>query len=140
MVTEAPQAGLTLTSIAGNGWTCSAGAATCMRNDSLGAGTSYPAITATFHVDSNAPASLGNQVTVSGGGSGSAMAADTANVAVYTCDLDSDGSATVADIQKMINEALGLAPPSNDLTYDGLITVADVQKVIDSTLGMGCSH
>src|SRR5581483_1614724 len=47
-VTEAPQAGLTLTAISGDGWSCSVPAATCMRSDSLAAGMSYPAITAKF--------------------------------------------------------------------------------------------
>ena len=64
-VTENVPAGLTLVSVSGNGWSCSGNA--CARSDALGAGSSYPSITVTVNVASNAPASVTNSVTVSGG-------------------------------------------------------------------------
>jgi uncharacterized repeat protein (TIGR01451 family) len=72
-VTDALPAGLTATSFGGNGWGgCILGAApACSRgggNTVLAPGASYPPLTLTVTVDSNAPASVTNTVTVSGGG------------------------------------------------------------------------
>jgi uncharacterized protein (TIGR03437 family) len=64
-VTEIPPAGLTLASMAGTGWTCTA--STCTRSDALNGGSSYPAITVTVNVAATAPAQLTNQASVSGG-------------------------------------------------------------------------
>jgi hypothetical protein len=55
------------------------------------------------------------------------------------CDINADGSTNVADVQMMINEALGLAPPVNDLNHDGVVNVVDVQIVISAALGLGCA-
>jgi len=60
--------GLTLTALAGTGWTCTVGTASCTRSDALAAAASYPAITATVTVAANAPASVSNIAVVSGGG------------------------------------------------------------------------
>jgi hypothetical protein len=73
-VTENPPSGLSVTSISGSGWTCSF--PTCTRSDALLTGQSYPAISITVNVAVNAPASVTNQVTVIGGGSGPATASD----------------------------------------------------------------
>jgi len=61
-------AGLTSTAMTGTGWTCAVPALTCTRSDALAPGASYPPITLTVNVASNAPASVTNTVTVSGGG------------------------------------------------------------------------
>lgn len=79
-VTEKLPAGLTLVSMAGAGWTCAGGGVSCSRSDALAAGTSYAPITVTVNVASNAPSQVINQVTVSGGGSVSATASDTATI------------------------------------------------------------
>jgi hypothetical protein len=55
------------------------------------------------------------------------------------CNLQQDGSISVADVQLMINEALGLAAALNDLNSDGVVNAVDVQIVIDVALGVGCS-
>jgi exo-1,4-beta-D-glucosaminidase len=60
--------GLTVTAISGSGWTCDVSAVTCYREDSLAAGASYPPVTLTVSVAGNAPASVTNSVSVSGGG------------------------------------------------------------------------
>ncbi len=60
--------GLTATAISGSGWNCTVATSTCTRSDALGNGASYPAITLTVNVASNAPSSLVNSATVSGGG------------------------------------------------------------------------
>jgi hypothetical protein len=49
-----------------------------------------------------------------------------------------DQLTTVADVQLIINEALGVALAVHDLNGDGLVTVADVQIVINAALGLGC--
>ncbi len=60
--------GLTATSMSGSGWTCNVSAVTCFRSDELAAGSSDPPITLAVQVTANAPASVTNSVTVSGGG------------------------------------------------------------------------
>ncbi len=67
-VTDTLPAGLTATAISGSGWSCVLGTLTCTRSDSLAAGSSYPVITLTVTVANNAPASVTNSVSVSGGG------------------------------------------------------------------------
>jgi uncharacterized repeat protein (TIGR01451 family) len=67
-VVDTLPAGLTATAISGTGWTCVLGTLTCTRGDALAAAASYPAITVTVNVANNAPASVTNTATVSGGG------------------------------------------------------------------------
>ncbi len=67
-VTEELPTGLTLTGLQGTGWTCDVVTSTCLRSDPLGKGASYDPITVTVNVAENAPVSLTNKVTVSGGG------------------------------------------------------------------------
>jgi hypothetical protein len=55
------------------------------------------------------------------------------------CDINGDSAITVADVQLVINEALGVAPPVHDLNGDGSVNVADVQIVINAALGLGCN-
>ena len=58
-VTENLPPGLTLVSMSGTGWTCPGTAANnCTRSDVLAAGASYPAITVTVNVASNAGSPL----------------------------------------------------------------------------------
>jgi hypothetical protein len=61
------------------------------------------------------------------------------NVRYATCDINLDGTANVADVQLIINEALGVIPAVHDLNSDGAVNVADVQIVINAALGLGCS-
>jgi uncharacterized protein (TIGR03437 family) len=72
-VTEYIPTGLTLVSMAGSGWSCAN--PTCKRSDLLGSSSSYPPITVTVNVASNAPSQVTNQVTVSGGNSSSPVTA-----------------------------------------------------------------
>jgi uncharacterized repeat protein (TIGR01451 family) len=68
-VTDALPAGLTATGIAGAGWTtCTQPSGPCSRSDALPVGASYPPLTLTVSVANNAPASIINTATVSGGG------------------------------------------------------------------------
>ena len=65
-----------------------------------------------------------------------------ANFAVpgFTCAVTGDNSTSVADVQAIVNEALGVAAPNHDLNRDNAITVADVQKVIQAATGTGCLY
>ncbi len=83
MVSDNLPAGLTPKGTSGSGWNCSISgqAVSCTRQDSLGGGSSYPAIAITAAVAANAPASITNAATVSGGGaSDSSDASVTATV------------------------------------------------------------
>ncbi len=73
-VTDKIPTGLTLVSMAGTGWTCTADS--CHRTDALAVGKSYPAITVTVNVSATAPSSVTNGVTASGGNSPAASATD----------------------------------------------------------------
>ncbi|MBZ5521076.1 MAG: DUF11 domain-containing protein [Acidobacteriia bacterium] len=65
-VTDTLPTGLTAAGMFGTGWSC--GLLTCTRSDVLAGGASYPAITVFVNVASNAPATVTNTATVSGGG------------------------------------------------------------------------
>ena len=67
-VVDTLPASLTATAMTGTGWVCTVATLTCTRSDVLAAGASYPAITLTVTVASNAPASVTNTAVVSGGG------------------------------------------------------------------------
>ena len=67
-VSDTVPTGLTATSIAGTGWTCTQPSGPCNRSSVLNAGASYPALTLTVNVAASAPASVTNTATVSGGG------------------------------------------------------------------------
>ena len=67
-VVDTLPAGLTATALSGTGWSCTLATLTCTRSDALASNTSYPDITLTVDVASNAPASVTNSAMVSGGG------------------------------------------------------------------------
>jgi xylan 1,4-beta-xylosidase len=80
-VTETMPSGLMLLSMAGTSWTCPGTAANnCTRNDSLGAGASYPVITVTVNVSAAATSPQVNGVSVSGGGSATATITDSTTI------------------------------------------------------------
>jgi uncharacterized repeat protein (TIGR01451 family) len=68
-VTDNLPVGMTATAASGTGWSCTVGPSTvCTRSDALAVGASYPPITLTVNVSSQAITPLVNNVTVSGGG------------------------------------------------------------------------
>ena len=69
-VTDTLPAGLTPTAASGTGWHThiNGSTVTATRSDALASGGSYPALTITVSVAANAPASVTNTATVSGGG------------------------------------------------------------------------
>jgi uncharacterized repeat protein (TIGR01451 family) len=72
-----------------NGWSVSASGQTitATRSDALAGGSGYPALTLTVSVANNAPASLTNMVTVSGGGAANTASASDPTTIVQGADL-----------------------------------------------------
>jgi uncharacterized repeat protein (TIGR01451 family) len=68
VVDNVPAGQLTATAISGAGWACTLANLTCTRNDALAVGASFPSITLTVNVAIDAPPTLTNTATVSGGG------------------------------------------------------------------------
>jgi len=66
-VTDALPAGLIATAINGIGWNADLNTLTCVRSNALFPGAGYPPIVVTVNVASNAPASVTNTATVTGG-------------------------------------------------------------------------
>lgn len=98
------------TNIEGPGWDCILGMLVCTRSDVLASGASYPGITLTVDIPANAPASVTNSASVSGGGE--------ANIANNQAD-DQTTIVPPADlgITKTVTTALSPAMPGNAITY-----------------------
>ncbi len=153
-VQETAPPGLSLLSMAGTGWACAAGA--CTRSDVLAAGASYPAITVTVDVATNAASPQVNSVTVSGGGSGSASATDTTTIVRTASPMPSVASFSVAAVASAANQytadlTLTDAPPATlsgtlCLTFSANSSVVNggayrSQEVVfaNGTTGAACS-
>jgi hypothetical protein len=54
------------------------------------------------------------------------------------CDVNSDGTTNVVDVQQEVNQALGTASCTADINKDGQCTVVDVQRVVNAALGGQC--
>jgi hypothetical protein len=48
-------------------------------------------------------------------------------------------SANVAYVQAVINQSLGVSPPTNDLNQDGVVNVMDVRLAINTSLSSLCA-
>jgi hypothetical protein len=138
-VTDAfPITGLTLVSVSGSGWSCSS--AVCSRSDILHSGDSYPPITVTVNINSNAPSSVTNQVSLLAGISASASKSDVTSIGAFNpCDLQHNGNIGVADVQTIIDEVLGTVPAEYFLSGSSVADIVDVQIEINAALGLGCA-
>jgi len=75
--------GMTATDMSGTGWSCTLANLTCTRNDVLPSAGSYPSVTVTFNVSLNAPLAPSSvSVTVSGGGTDTALGNNTRTIQV----------------------------------------------------------
>jgi hypothetical protein len=90
----------------------------------LTSGTYYFAVTA-FDVDGN-ESDYSNEVSTTIGGSST------------TCDINSDSSINVLDMQSLANIILGVSPSSagSDLNKDGRVDVLDLQILNNVVLGL----
>jgi uncharacterized repeat protein (TIGR01451 family) len=121
-VTETVPSALTLVSMAGTGWTCTA-LPTCTRGDALAGGTSYPAITVTVNVLANASTPQVNSVSVSGGGSVAANTTDSTTIFTPTALQITKSHASnftqgqlSAVYTVTVSNAVGAAPTSGTVT------------------------
>ena len=128
-VTDTLPAGLTATAIGGKGWSCALATLTCTRSNTLGSGNNYPPITLTVDVAGDAPASVINSATVSGGGDPSpATDDDPTTIEPATSDVNlSIAKSHSGDFAQGETGATYSIVVSNDGPdpTDGLVTVTD---------------
>lgn len=55
------------------------------------------------------------------------------------CDVRQVGTMSVADVERVIQESLGILPAVDDLNHDGVINIADVQILANAVMGVGCA-
>jgi hypothetical protein len=55
------------------------------------------------------------------------------------CDVNQDGLINALDVQKLVNEALGMLAAANDLNHDGVVNVVDILIDSNAVLALGCS-
>ena len=58
---------------------------------------------------------------------------------VSPCDIKKNGNLNVADVQLIVNEALGVTQAVDDLSGDGAVSVVDIQIEINAALKLGCT-
>jgi len=118
-VSDTLPTGLTATDVSGTGWTCTAGAtSTCTRSDALLFNNGYPPIFITVAIAANAPTSVVNTVTVSGGGEvnlANDSASDPTTIAVPLVDLSPSvaGNAFPAEGDTGINYLIAIENSGN---------------------------
>jgi uncharacterized repeat protein (TIGR01451 family)/uncharacterized repeat protein (TIGR02543 family) len=93
-VTEEPPASLIVTAMTGTGWDCSVGTLTCTRSDALAPGDSYPDITVTVTVASDAPESATNSATADGGGCAASPCSTSDDPTTINANTDETASAS----------------------------------------------
>ncbi len=79
------------------------------------------------------------QMAASKTGSSRVPAPRTTAAPLGACDINQDGAYSVADVENIVNQALGEASPLSDLNADGGVNVVDVQIAMDAVLNLGCS-
>ncbi len=124
-VTDTLPASLTATAISGSGWTANLGTLTCTRSDALALGTAYPAIIVTVSVSSNAPTSVTNMATVSGGGDANSANNTASDITTINAAGGASITGTLAgwDVSGQTNFGISPLPPTTNaanLTIVGL--------------------
>jgi uncharacterized repeat protein (TIGR01451 family) len=127
-VTEAVPSGLTLASMSGAGWTCTA-LPSCTRNDALLGGASYPAITVTVNVAANASSPQVNAVGVTGGGSPSANTTDSTIVLAPALAVVKTPVGNFSQGQQGAQYTITVSNPAGAGTTSGTVSVTDTVPV-----------
>jgi uncharacterized repeat protein (TIGR01451 family) len=148
-VTDTLPTGLTAASITGTGWTCTLGTPlTCTRSDTVDFNFSYQSITLVVNIAPNAPASVTNTATVSGGGdtnSANNTASDFASVAAALVDLTpqisgsnflTQGQTNLSEIVTVVN--FGNIPSSGAVTLANTLSTGLSATAISGT-GWNCT-
>jgi uncharacterized repeat protein (TIGR01451 family) len=147
-VTDTVPAGMTVTAMAGTGWTC-ATLPVCTRTDTLAGGSSYPALIVTVNVAANAPASLTNTATLLVGALTTSTATDptaiygAATQLVFTTQppvagvtgLIASAAVSVEDANGLVvaNSAVPVSIVSNPFGVSGTLTANAVNGVATFT-------
>jgi uncharacterized repeat protein (TIGR01451 family) len=118
-VTDTLPSQLTATALNGAGWNCTLATLTCTRSDALGVGQSYPTMTLTVDVALNAPASITNVATVSGGGQSSGGNDTASDVTVVTGVSVTPATAVITSTQSQQFVVNGLGTQSVVWSVDG---------------------
>ena len=107
--------GITPTSAAGTGWSCSVSAQTvsCARSDALAAGSAFPSITINALVSQSSPATLTNTAMVGGGGEANLLN----DIATDVASVGSSADMTVTD-----NGSPNPVAAGNNITYTQAVT------------------
>jgi large repetitive protein len=61
------------------------------------------------------------------------------SVMFATCSVSNGSSATINDVQAVINQALGVVSATYDVNGDGAVNIIDVRIVINAVLSLGCT-
>jgi hypothetical protein len=56
-----------------------------------------------------------------------------------SCDVNRDGAIDIRDVQDLIDQTLGVRPPSSDFIGSSVVNVVDVQLGMNAVLGLGCA-
>jgi uncharacterized repeat protein (TIGR01451 family) len=134
-VADTLPAGLTATGISGSGWSCTLATLTCTRSDALAGSGSYPPITLTVNVASNAPSTVTNSVSVSGGGetnTGNDTASDQTAVTPVSQGPSCNGRAATIYVNAQGKIVGG---PDNGRSYRGKLNGSRSADVIVGTSG-----
>ena len=146
-VTEAPPAELTVEAMSGSGWTCTA-LPTCTRTDPLaGGGASYAPITVTVNVAPDAPSSIVNGTSVSGGGAYTTPSESASDTTVITPVAAPDMTIAVSNGSSFSQGQTGaiyaiVASNSGTAISSGIVAVSDTVSgglTLESMTGMGWS-
>ncbi len=130
VVTESVPAELTLETMSGSGWTCTT-LPTCSRSDPLpGGGSSYPPIMVTVNVAPDAPASVINSASVSGGGAYTTPNESASDTTVINPVAAPDMTVTVSNGSSFSQGQTGapysiVASNSGTASSSGVVTVSD---------------
>src|SRR6185436_5961464 len=129
-VVDTLPASLTATAMSGTGWSCTVATATCTRSDALAVGASYPAITLTLDVSSNAPSSVTNTAVVSGGGETNTANDSASNPTTINPPLTPDLTLTKTHVGNFTQGQVGAtytltATNSGTGATSGAVTVTD---------------
>jgi len=148
-VTDTLPAGLTATAMSGTGWACTLGSPlTCTRPDGLAFNALYPTITLSVNIDPNAPSSVTNVATVSGGGDtnpANNSASDFTSIATPVIDLRvtlfAGPGLSVGDTNRVFRfgvENAGNVPSSGPVTVTAAVTTG-LTVVSMSGTGWNCT-
>jgi len=135
-VTENLPVGLKLVSMQGSGWNCVSNM--CTSNTVLNPGSYSTPILVTVEVASGLSGQVMNVVTASGGGSATSTGSIPTTIA-SACDIDGNGIVNAADVQLLVNAALGETSVASGLAQNGVVNVVGVEIVIGAAMGWGCN-